>query len=160
MQPVLQRKDRLASAGVTPQPAHPVDVLVLLTDADRVLMAVCEGTGYADRQWNLRSGMPKLGEDAVTAVIGKTFEEIGVRPARGAPRVVATVHHCNTAGLARVGLVFTMAHNPRSAGQGRAVQRAPRSNVSRPTPSTTCLYKAACVWVFRDGQPLALSGWN
>ena len=39
------RTTGLASAGV--MPTHPVDVLLVLTDADHVLLALREGTGYA-----------------------------------------------------------------------------------------------------------------
>ncbi|BEL07052.1 hypothetical protein Q0Z83_052430 [Actinoplanes sichuanensis] len=33
------------------RPTHPVDVLLLLTDGEHVLMALRSGTGYADGQW-------------------------------------------------------------------------------------------------------------
>jgi hypothetical protein len=32
---------------VTIAPTHPVDVLLILTDGDRVLLALRDGTGYA-----------------------------------------------------------------------------------------------------------------
>ena len=43
--PAAGRRVRLASANVTPM--HPVDVLLILTDAEHVLLALREGTGYA-----------------------------------------------------------------------------------------------------------------
>jgi len=54
---------------MTARPVHPVDVLLLLVDGDHVLMALREGTGYADGQWNLPSGKLELHEDAVSAII-------------------------------------------------------------------------------------------
>ena len=55
------------STGTAPR--HPVDVFLLLTDVDRVLLALRSGTGYADGQWNLPSGKLEFGEDAISAVI-------------------------------------------------------------------------------------------
>ena len=92
-------------------------MLLLLTDGQRVLLALREGTGYADGQWNLPSGKLEHGEDAVSAVIREAREEIGVRLDQGEPRMVATVHHRNTAGFARVGLVFTVAYEPDRHGE-------------------------------------------
>jgi hypothetical protein len=40
---------------VTLAPTHPVDVLIILTNGDHVLLALRSGTGYADDQWNLPS---------------------------------------------------------------------------------------------------------
>ncbi|HEX5201644.1 MAG TPA: hypothetical protein VFW27_17085 [Actinoplanes sp.] len=34
----------------------PVDVFLVLTDGDRVLMGLRRNTGFADGQWNLPSG--------------------------------------------------------------------------------------------------------
>jgi 8-oxo-dGTP diphosphatase len=149
---------------VTTPPLHPVDVLLLLTDGEHVLLALREGTGYADGQWNLPSGKLEHGEDAVSAVIREAREEIGVQLDSGEPRMVATVHHRNTAGHARVGLVFTVAYDV--ARHGEPVNAEPHKCAKIEwfpadiPPSNTYPYTAACVRAFRESQPFALSGWH
>ena len=149
---------------MTAAPLHPVDVLLILTDADRVLLALRDGTGYADGNWNVPSGKLEFGEDAVSAVIREAREEIGVSLDPSEPRMVATVHHRNTAGLARVGLVFAAAYDP--ASHGEPVNAEPHKCAKIEwfpvdmLPPDTYPYTAACVRAFRDGQPLALSGWQ
>lgn len=155
----------LTSAVVTiSAPAHPVDVLLLLTDADRVLLALREGTGYADGQWNLPSGKLEHGEHALGAVIRETREEIGVDLDPAEPRMAVTVHHRNAAGRARVGLAFTVAYDPI---RHREPINAEPHKCARiewfPTdrlPSNTYPYTAACVRAFREGRPFTLSGWG
>ena len=145
-------------------PTHPVDVLLILTDGDHVLLALRDGTNYADGQWNLPSGKLEVGEDAVTAVVRETGEEIGVRLRPDEPRMVATVHHRNTAGLARLGLVFAAAHDP--ARHGEPVNAEPHKCAkiewfpADMLPTNTYPYTAACVAAWRDGAPLRLSGWQ
>jgi len=145
-------------------PTHPVDVLLMLTDADRVLLALRAGTGYADGQWNLPSGKLEIGEDAVTALVREAAEEIGVRFARHEPHFSATVHHRNTAGLARVGLAFTVAYDP--ARHGEPINAEPHKCTKIAwvpadlLPPNTYPYTAACVHACRRGEPFALSGWQ
>jgi 8-oxo-dGTP diphosphatase len=146
-------------------PTHPVDVLLLLTThADHLLLALREGTGYADGQWNLPSGKLETGEDAVSGVVREAREEIGVRLEPGEARMVTTVHHRNAAGLARVGLVFTVAYD--AGRHGEPVNAEPHKCAKIAwfpadlLPSNTYPYTVACVRAFRDAQPFALSGWR
>jgi ADP-ribose pyrophosphatase YjhB (NUDIX family) len=149
---------------VTAPPTHPVDVLLLFTRADHVLLALREGTGYADGQWNLPSGKLERGEDALRGVVRETREEIGVRLDLSEPRMVTTVHHRNTAGLARVGLVFTVAFDP--ARHGEPVNAEPHKCAkiewfpADMLPSNTYPYTVACLRAFREGVRFALSGWS
>jgi 8-oxo-dGTP pyrophosphatase MutT (NUDIX family) len=83
---------------VTIAPTHPVDVLLLLTQGERVMLAPRDGTGYADGQWNLPSGKLEHGEHAVAAIVRETFEEIQIRIDPAEARLVATVHHRNPDG--------------------------------------------------------------
>jgi 8-oxo-dGTP pyrophosphatase MutT (NUDIX family) len=53
-----------------------LDVFLLLTRHDQVLLALWQGTGYADGRWNLPSGKAEHTETAVAAVIR---EELGIR---------------------------------------------------------------------------------
>jgi 8-oxo-dGTP pyrophosphatase MutT (NUDIX family) len=149
---------------VTVPPTHPVDVLLLLTHADRVLLALRQGTGYADGQWNLPSGKLEHGEDAISGVVREAREEIGIRLDTAEPRMVTTVHHRNTAGHARIGLVFAVALDP--ARHGEPVNAEPHKCAkidwfpADMLPSNTYPYTAACVRAFRDGVPFVLSGWT
>ncbi|MDG4793050.1 NUDIX domain-containing protein [Micromonospora sp. WMMD1082] len=148
---------------MTAPPTHPVDVLLLLTDADHVLLALRDGTGYADGQWNLPSGKLEPDEDAISAVIREAREEVDLRLSPDELRLVTTVHHRNPSGHARVGLVFTATHNPRQ--QGEPINAEPHKCAKIewfPTsllPMNTYPYTTACVQAFRDGRPLALDGW-
>ncbi len=102
---------------MAPHPTHPVDVLLILTDGDRVLLALREGTGYADGQWNLPSGKLEHGEDALNAIQRETREEIGLHLTRTDLHATGAVHHRNTAGQGRIGLTFTAAHDPTRHGE-------------------------------------------
>ncbi|MFI9643594.1 NUDIX domain-containing protein [Micromonospora sp. NPDC051925] len=145
-------------------PTHPVDVLLLLTDADQVLLALRAGTGYADGQWNLPSGKLEPDEDAISAVIREAREEIDLRLSPDELRLVTTVHHRNPSGRGRVGLVFTAAHNPHKHGQPINVEPHKCAEIKWfPTvrlPANTYPYTAACVQAFNEGVPLALDGWG
>jgi ADP-ribose pyrophosphatase YjhB (NUDIX family) len=149
---------------VTAAPTHPVDVLLILTHTDHVLLALREGTGYADGQWNLPSGKLEHDEDAITGIVRETREEIGVQLNPGEPRMVTTVHHRNTAGLTRIGLVFSVAFDP--ARHGDPVNAEPHKCAKIEwfpvdmLPSNTYPYTTTCVRAFRDGTPFSLSGWS
>jgi len=139
-------------------------VLLILTDGDHVLLALRDGTGYADGQWNLPSGKLETGEDAVTALVRETGEEIGIDLRPDEPRMVATVHHRNMAGLARVGLVFTAPHDPTRHGEPVNAEPHKCAKIewfpANMLPTNTYPYTAACVRAWRDGAPLRLSGWQ
>jgi 8-oxo-dGTP diphosphatase len=159
--PLSSGSERLASAVVTARALHPVDVLLLFADAERLLLALREGTGYADGQWN-------LGQDGAGRGRTQRGDPRGARRdrhvfGRDEPRMVATVHHRNTAGLGRVGLVFTVAYDP--ARHGVPVNAEPYKcakiawTAADLLPSNTYPYSVACVRAFRDGEQFALSGW-
>lgn len=143
---------------------HPVDVLLLLIDSDHVLLALRDGTGYADGQWNLPSGKLELGEDAISGVARESREEIGLHLDPSETRMVATVHHRNPAGLARVGLVFAVVFDP--ARHGDPVNAEPHKCAKIEwfpvdmLPSNTYPYTVACIEAFRYGETFALSGWR
>jgi ADP-ribose pyrophosphatase YjhB (NUDIX family) len=143
---------------------HPVDVLLFLTHGDSVLLALRSGTGYADQMWNLPSGKLEIMEDAVSALLRETREEIGVDLDPDEPRLAATVHHRNTVGLGRIGLVFAVEYVP--ARHGTPVNAEPNKcakiewfPVDR-LPVSTYPYSAAAVSACLREQPLRLSGWE
>lgn len=86
-----------------------LDVLLLLTRGDQVLMALRQGTGFADGLWNLPSGKVEPGESAVAAVIREAREEIGIRLSADQLSLAATVHCRNSDTETRVGLFFAAA---------------------------------------------------
>jgi 8-oxo-dGTP diphosphatase len=83
-----------------------LDVFLLLTRHDRVLLALRQGTGFADGQWNLPSGKAETGESAVAAVIREAREEIGIQLTEDEVSYAATVHCRNSDTDTRVGLFF------------------------------------------------------
>lgn len=149
---------------MSPPPTHPVDVLLMLVDDGRVLLALREGTGYADGMWNLPSGKLEPGEDAVTAVIRETREEVGLTLTPDELRFAVAVHHRNSAGLARVGLFFTVAYRP--VRHGEPVNTEPHKCAKLDwfpadmLPHNTYPYTVAGVVAYRRGEPFALDGWQ
>ena len=148
---------------MTPAPTHPVDVLLILTRDDQVLLALRQGTGYADGQWNLPSGKLEIGEDAISAIIRETREEIGIHLDPDEPRMVATVHHRNASGQGRIGLVFTAEHA--LARHGEPVNTEPHKCAKiewfpiNALPEDAYPYTAASVAAFHAHHPVQLSGW-
>ncbi|RZU48759.1 ADP-ribose pyrophosphatase YjhB (NUDIX family) [Krasilnikovia cinnamomea] len=145
-------------------PTHPVDVLLLLHHDDRVLLAQRSGTGYADGQWNLPSGKLEHGEDAITAVLRETHEEVGLHLDPAEVQMVATVHHRNTTGHARIGLVFTAHHDPDRHGEPVNAEPHKCARIewfpADSLPTATYPYTSACVTAWRTDTPLQLSGWT
>jgi len=145
-------------------PRHPVDVFLLLTDADRVLLGLRSGTGYADGQWALPSGKLECGEDAISAVIRETREETGLQLPANELRLAAVVHHRPVAGIARVGLVFAVLFDVRRHGEPVNAEPHKCAKIawfrSGQLPTNTYPYSAAAVHAVRDNEPLVLSGWS
>lgn len=69
-----------------------VDVFLLLARQDHVLLALRQGTGFADGMWNLPSGKAESTENAVAAVIREAREELGIRLSERELNFAATVH--------------------------------------------------------------------
>ncbi|BBH69844.1 hypothetical protein ACTI_65290 [Actinoplanes sp. OR16] len=144
-------------------PLHPVDVLLLLADGDRVLLALRDGTGFADGQWNLPSGKLEPGEDVVSAVCREAREEIGVELTPSDVRLAVTVHRLNDSGRGRLGLVFVAGYEPARHGEPfnnephkcAALEWFPAGKL----PENTFPSSSAGVAAWREGSPLALSGW-
>jgi 8-oxo-dGTP diphosphatase len=143
---------------------HPVDVLLLLSDGDRVLLSLREGTGYADGKWVLPSGKLEVGEDVVGAVLREAAEEVGLRLNREEVRLAATVHHRSRAGQGRVGLFFAAEYE--STRHGEPVNSEPHKCAeiawfpATDLPANTYPYAAAGVAAWLEGEPMRLSGWR
>jgi 8-oxo-dGTP pyrophosphatase MutT (NUDIX family) len=144
-------------------PRHPVDVLLILTRGERVLLAERAGTGYADGRWNLPSGKLEAGEDALAGMVREAREEIGLRLFPYELTAVATVHHRSPGQDGRLGLVFAV--ELEVARHGEPVNAEPhkcaRIGWFEPgrLPAETYPYSAACLRAYRDGVRFTLSGW-
>jgi 8-oxo-dGTP diphosphatase len=86
-----------------------LDVFLLLTRQDNVLLALRQGTGFADGMWNLPSGKAETAETAVAAVIREAHEELGIRLSSQEINFAATVHCRNSNTDIRLGLFFQAA---------------------------------------------------
>ena len=143
-------------------PRHPVDLFLLLVDGDQVLLALRQGTGYADGKWNAPSGKLEPGEDAVTGIRREAAEEIGVRFGGSEPHFAAVVHHRDRE-HGRIGLVFTAVFD--ADRHGEPVNREPhkcgglRWFALDGLPPDTDVYTVAAISAWRTGTPLRLSGW-
>ncbi|GAB3163303.1 NUDIX domain-containing protein [Microbispora hainanensis] len=86
-----------------------VDVHLLLTDGEKVLLGRREGTGYADGEWQIMpSGHLEEGESVVDAAVREAREELGIEV--DGCEVVHVMHHHNAGGTARIGM-FLVPHS-------------------------------------------------
>ncbi|WP_454194195.1 NUDIX hydrolase [Nocardia sp. Marseille-Q1738] len=138
-----------------------VDVLLLLTRDDHVLLAQRHNTGYADGQWNLPSGKLEDGEDVVDAVIREASEEIGLRLKRNDVRMTSSVHYRAPEGHGRIGFVFAANRwdgepTNQEPEKCSALQWFPLDQL----PDNTVPYTAASVELFQRGEHFGLPGWE
>ncbi|MFD0521545.1 NUDIX domain-containing protein [Paractinoplanes durhamensis] len=141
-----------------------MDVFLVLTRGDEILLALRSGTGYADGLWNLPSGKLEHEEDARTAMIREAHEEIGLHLVVEEVHLASTIHHRNPTGTTRVGLVFTTAHDPATHGIPLNAEPHKCAGIAwfrlDELPPDTDRYSVACVQAFRDNVPFALSGFT
>ena len=129
-----------------------------------MLLALREGTGFADGQWNLPSGKLEHGEDVVTAVCREGAEEVGVRLGPDDVRLAVTVHRRNDGGRGRLGLVFAAGYHPERHGEPFNNEPHKCAELAwfpaAKLPANTFPSSAAGVAAWREGRGLALSGWS
>jgi 8-oxo-dGTP diphosphatase len=137
-----------------------VDVMLLLVRNDHILLALRDGTGYADGQWNLPSGKLNEGEDLQTALLRETHEEIGLQLRRDDLRMVTSVHYLNPEGEARIGFFF---HAPSWQGEPHNAEPHKCARIDwfplEQLPSNTVPYSQAGIELFRRREPFGLQGW-
>ena len=146
----------------TPQ-KHTVDAFLLLTRRNEVLLALRQGTGFADGRWNLPSGKVDRGESAMAAVIREPREEVGIHLRHDEVTCAATVHCRNSDTDVRVGVFFQAelreADNaaPRNAEPHKCAKIAwyPMDML----PSNTMPYSALGVSLYKRGESFGLIGW-
>ncbi|MGQ0777903.1 MAG: NUDIX hydrolase [Pseudonocardiales bacterium] len=142
-----------------------VDVLLILTNGNgHILLALRQGTGYCDGQYNVPSGKLEDGETALDAVVREAREEIGLTLTTGELRHVATVHCRNPQGQRRLGLFFTVEHDP--ARHGEPVNAEPDKCAkiewfpADTLPDNTVPYTTAGITLMRSGATFGLVEWN
>jgi 8-oxo-dGTP diphosphatase len=140
-----------------------LDVMLILTHGDLVLLAQRRGTGYADGQWNLPSGKVEADEHPVDAIVREAREEIGIDVDPASLRSVGAVHYRNPEEQARLGLFFAIEADP--ATQGKPFNAEPHKCARidwfrlDALPHNTVPYTAAGVDLYRHDRRLVLAGW-
>jgi 8-oxo-dGTP pyrophosphatase MutT (NUDIX family) len=141
-----------------------VDVLLILTRGDHVLLAQREGTGYADGMWNLPSGKLEDGEHALAALIRETREEIGINLRPDELRHTGVVHCRNPEQDARLGLFFAAPSHPESQGEPFNAEPHKCAQLAwfplELLPADTVPYTAVGLDLYRTGQPFTTLGWE
>ena len=141
-----------------------VDVMLILSRGDHVLLALRQGTGYADGLWNLPSGKLEDGEHALDATVREAHEEIGVTLALDELRHTGVVHCRNPEGHGRLGLFFTASADP--ARQGEPYNAEPDKCAKLAwfplglLPANTVPYTTAGLDLYASGQPFTTLGWG
>ena len=140
-----------------------VDVLLLLTRDDHVLLALRDGTGYADGMYNLPSGKLEAGESLIDAVVREAREEIGIRVDPSQLRHAVTVQCRNPEGQRRIGIFFAVESDPARQGEPFNAERRKCAKVGwfplDMLPHYTVPYTADGVSLFRAGQTFGLIDW-
>ncbi|KLL10576.1 MULTISPECIES: NUDIX domain-containing protein [Protofrankia] len=138
-----------------------IDVLLLLIRDSTVLLALRNGTGFADNQWNLPSGKLEAGEDAASALLRETHEEIGLTLDRASLTLSSMVHFRNEHGEGRLGLFF----RPRW-WDGEPVNAEPHKCARiawfplDALPDNTYPYTRIGVDLYQRRRNFAAHGWN
>lgn len=141
----------------------PVDVFLILTRGNDVLLALRKDTGYADGLWNFPSGKLEAGEPVTSAMCREADEEIGleVKPDDLAPPAV--LHHRPREGAGRLGLFFALELD--TARHGEPVNAEPHKCAAirwfpaRRLPAHTVPYTRAGHRLWRSGLTFGTDGW-
>ena len=140
-----------------------LDVFLLLTRHDNVLLALRQGTGFADGMWNLPSGKAETAETAVAAVIREAHEELGIRLSSHEINFAATVHCRNSDTDTRLGLFFQAAAKqtpldvPYNAEPHKCAKLAwyPMTML----PAATMPYSALGISLYQRNAHFGTTGW-
>ncbi|MFC4377063.1 NUDIX domain-containing protein [Nocardia halotolerans] len=87
-------------------PRHVVDVHLLLTRDDQLLLSLRRSGDEFDHRWHLPSGKLEVGESATAAAVREAAEEVGVDIDPAALRLVHVAHVTAADRGARLGLFF------------------------------------------------------
>ena len=144
--------------------ASVVDVMLVLTRGDHVLLALRQGTGYADGMWNLPSGKLEDGEHALDALLREASEEIGITLSPDELRHTGVVHCRNPEGHARLGLFFATESRPTSQGEPYNAEPDKCAKLDwfplDLLPTNTVPYTTAGLGLYRANEPFITLGWD
>ncbi|WP_330179985.1 NUDIX domain-containing protein [Nocardia sp. NBC_01503] len=138
-----------------------VDVLLILTRGDEVLLARRANTGYSDGLWNLPSGKLEAQEDLEAGMIREAREEIGIELSRSDIRMANAVHYQPPDEQSRVGFFF---HADTWSGEPFNAEPDKCSDLRwfrlDDIPEDTVPYTSIGLDLFRRGEHFGLSGWT
>ncbi len=138
-------------------------MFLLLTRRDNVLLALRQGTGFADGMWNLPSGKAETAETAVAAVVREAHEELGIRLSSHEINFAAAVHCRNSDTDIRLGLFFQAAAKetpldvPYNAEPHKCAKLAwyPMTML----PAATMPYSALGISLYQHNAYFGTTGW-
>ncbi|MGV9414854.1 NUDIX hydrolase [Nocardia sp. NPDC003693] len=137
-----------------------VDVLLIATRGDEVLLARRANTGYSDGLWNLPSGKLDADEDLEAAMIREAAEELGITLTRKDIRMAASLHVRTPDEVGRVGFFF---HADRWVGEPYNAEPDKCSDLRwfpiDQLPADTVPYTSAGVDLYLRGENFGLYGW-
>jgi 8-oxo-dGTP diphosphatase len=144
--------------------ASVVDVMLILVRDDQVLLALRQGTGYADGMWNLPSGKLEDGEDAMSAVVREAHEEVGLHLDPDTLSLAGVVHCRNPEGQGRLGLFFATESDPATQGEPHNAEPHKCAKLTwyplHLPPPNTVPYTTAGLTLYRTGETFATLGWD
>ncbi|GLZ76211.1 hypothetical protein Afil01_10180 [Actinorhabdospora filicis] len=140
----------------------PVDVFLILTRGEEVLLALRENTGYADGLWNFPSGKLEAGEPVDTAICREAAEEIGLKIRPKDLDDPHLLHYWTPEGTGRMGLFFHTEYEERF---GEPTNAEPHKcgglmwcPIDEP-PAKTVPYTLLGWRLWRSGRAFAPAGW-
>jgi ADP-ribose pyrophosphatase YjhB (NUDIX family) len=140
-----------------------VDVIVILTMREHVLLRLHPPAAADGEYWALPSGKPDT-DDALAATVRIARAQVSVDLARPDIRHVGAVHGRPPQAPARLGLFFAVEAepdrhgNPRNADPHRCAQL--QWFPLDATPSRLVTYHATGIELYRHGQTFATIGWG
>jgi 8-oxo-dGTP diphosphatase len=132
--------------------------LILVDDADRVLLGRRQNTGFADGCYHLPAGHLEAGESVIEALIREAREETGIIIWPDAIDFAHVMH--NSSGGGRVAFFFTVRRwggvpqnrEPRTCSELRWVPR-------HALPADLVDYCRSALAAIAGGKPFSLYGW-
>lgn len=141
----------------------PVDVFLILTRGEEVLLALRRNTGYADGEWNFPSGKLEDGEPVDVALCREAWEEIGLKLTPAELPAPKLLHIRSPEGQGRIGLFYPVELDP--ARHGEPVNAEPHKcgglrwfSAARP-PEDAVGYTAQGWELWLSGKDYAAAGW-
>jgi len=141
----------------------PVDVFLILTRGEEVLLALRQNTGYGDGLWNFPSGKLDDGEPVDVAMCREAWEELGLKLTPADLPAPILLHARSPEGQGRIGLFYAVEHDP--ARFGEPVNAEPhkcgglRWVPADGPPEGTVPYTAQGWTLWRSGEGYEAAGW-